>query len=108
MDEISEASALVDTDANGSCIPRGLLTDIQKSEIISICKTATIMNGKEVGIEGLVSLNVAYQGIATRIEFDVVSGDHIRLILGMNWNHQIRAALRMAWTSLYHNQVPRK
>ena len=96
VDDIGEVNALVDTGATCSFIRRDLLSDIQKSEIIPHSAEATIGDGKQVKIEGLVSLNVTFQGIATRIEnVFVVSGEKTTpFILGMDWIHQTRAVLQ--------------
>jgi len=96
VDDINEASALVDTGCSSSTIHRDLLSDIQKSEIIPTSAEGTLTDGKKFGIEGLVSLNVKYEGIVTRIEnVHVVSGENTNpIILGMDWIHQTRVALK--------------
>jgi len=110
VDEIGEVSALVDTGATPSCIRRDLLSDIQKSEIIPTSAEATISNGKKVKIEGLVSLNVTFQGIATRIEdVHVVSGENSPFILGMGWINKTRATIQSDGLDIIVSQSdPRK
>ena len=52
-------------------------------------------NGKKVRIEGLVSLNIKYQEIVTRVEnVHIISNCIDPLILGMDWIHKTHAVLQ--------------
>jgi len=91
-----EVSAMADTGCGSSFIRRDLLTDLQMLGATQTSSTLiNLPNGKKVRIEGLVSLNIKYQGIVTRVEnVHIISNCIDPLILGMDWINKTRATIQ--------------
>ncbi len=62
-----------------SFIGRDLLTDLQLSKLIQISDTDTTWNNK---VDGLVSLNVIYEGMAACVE-------RVRLFSGLDYSSML-------------------
>ncbi len=88
-------TALVDTGASGCAVRRDQLTDDQMSKVISTTSTSITANGAQREALGLVSFDVTFQGITTRIEnVKIVSKSNHQLVLGMDWIDQTRAVIQ--------------